>query len=144
MKSLLENIDLMSFKINFNYRKKDVYHSYFSIFISLCVYVSMVFFLQYFSKDFVNKTNPKVIYQETEFTQNFTIPLDSILSGYFYNFSFESMDNIYNLSSNEQSKTIYNQTNDIFSLQFTLYNTLNYSVINITEKINIITEKKIY
>jgi len=82
MKCLLENIDLMTYKINFNYEKKAVYHSIFGVFISICLYVFLIVLIQYFAKDFLNKTNPIVIYQETEFTDNFTIPIRFLIEDY--------------------------------------------------------------
>jgi len=75
MNSLLENIDLLTYKINFNYQKRAVYHSFFGIIVSLIIYACTLVLTQYFARDFINKINPRVIYQETEFTENFTIPL---------------------------------------------------------------------
>jgi len=123
MKSLFENIDLITYKINFNYEKKAVYHTCFGIFISLCLYIFLIILIRYFSKDFINKTNPRVIYQETEFSENFTIPIKFILDLYTYDFSFNSEENLYNVTSTSTPgtrniKDIYNQTNEF--LNFTL------------------------
>lgn len=57
MKLILENIDLMTLKINFSFNNKAVYHSFFGIFISLCVYACLLVFTQYFAQDFISKKN---------------------------------------------------------------------------------------
>jgi len=84
MKSLLENLDLMAYNVNFNFEKKAAYHSFFGIYISICIYSFLIVLTQYFAKDFFNKSNPRVIYQETEFTENFTIPINLILTDHSY------------------------------------------------------------
>jgi len=120
MKSLLENIDLMTYKINFNYEKKAVYHTIFGVLISICIYGFLILLIKYFVKDFLYKTNPRVIYQETEFNYNFSIPMNFILNQYSYRFFNFTKYNHFNLSSNEDSKYIYNQTNKFFSFYFSI------------------------
>jgi len=106
MKSLLENLDSMTYNINFNYDKKAVYHSFFGIFISMCIYSFLIVLILYFSKDFLNKTNPTVIYQETEFAESFTIPLNFIINEYSYQFEFQNKENILNLSKTEEKNIL--------------------------------------
>jgi len=145
MKSLLENIDLMTYKINFNYEKKSVYHSLFGILISVCIYSFLIVLIRYFAKDFFNKTNPKVIYQENEFTEDFKFPIDFILKDYYYLINFETKENFYNLTSTEVSKNIYNQTNEFFNFSI-IIEYFNSSLIHLEmiEKIDIssLYEKK--
>jgi len=139
MKSLLENIDLMTYKINFNYQKKAVYHSIFGVFISICIYAFLVVLIQYFDKDFVNKTNPRIIYQETEFTDNdnFTIPIKFIIKYYYYIFEQETNENLFNLTSNEDSKDFTNQTNNFFQLGILFYYDNYLMTLEMIDRINI-------
>jgi len=102
MNSLLENIDLMTYKINFNYQKRVVYHSFFGIIVSLSIYACILVLTQYFASDFINKINPRIIYQETEFTENFTLPLSFILNDYNCILKFKTQENLYNISQREK------------------------------------------
>jgi len=143
MKYLIENIDLMSYKINFKYEKKAVYHSIFGLFVSFCIYAGLIGLTQYFAKDFFNKTNPRITYQETEFIENIKIPVDFLLDDYNYSISFETTENLYNLSSNEKTKVINNQTNNFFSLILSLEYKQNLTYFEMIDEINITSERKI-
>lgn len=100
MRSYLENIDIFSYKINFNYKNKDVYHSFFGIGLSFILYFSMFFFFYYFSYDFFFATNPKVIYQETEYLDNISFPLKSFMNNLEYSYKFYVDKPIYEFSFN--------------------------------------------
>jgi len=139
MKRLLENFDLLAYHINFNYKSKKVYNSFFSVYLSLCLYALMIVFIQYFSKDFINKTNPKVIYQETEFVEeNITIPINFILKSYEYMFTFESKENYYNLTPDKNFTEIFNQDNNFFYFEFLLADGRSISYLNLTDKMDIL------
>jgi len=144
MKSLLENLDLMTYKISFNYSKNAVYHSFFGILISMCVYGCMIFLTGYFIKDFVNKTNPINIYQETEFeyADNFSLLINFILNDYYYAFNFATYENLYNLTSDENSKDIFNIPNEFFSLQIYIENNIyNSTSLFLIENIDVTSIK---
>jgi len=143
MKSLLENIDLMAYKINFNFKKNTVYHSFFGLLISIGIYGFLIILTRYFAKDFVNKTNPRVIYQENEFTDSFEIPLEFIMKQYYYAFKFQTDKNIYNISSTEEIRILYNITNDFFNLSIGIeYFNVSLSILNMFEKIDILSRRK--
>jgi len=84
-----------------------------------------------------------VIYQETEFMENFTIPLKSILSDFNYSCHFITMENIFNLSTTHDKNTFPNLTNNYFSLQFKISNFENYSQLIMIENIDLLSERKI-
>jgi len=144
MKYLLENLDLMTYKINFNYQKKAKYHSFFSMFVSMCIYVCTIILTKYFSEDFINQSNPRVIYQETELTDNFTLPINFILKSYYYMFEFETSENIYNLTIDEEKKFLTSEENNFFSLYLTI-NKLNFYnnsiTLNMIDTISINSER---
>jgi len=139
MKSLLEKVDLVTLKINFNYQKKAVYHSFFGIFISICIYACLILLTQYFAMDFINKVNPNVTYQETQFTESesFRYPIKSLLDCYSYKIDLTTNENIYNLSSKDDYKHIYNQTNKFFSFVLIIKNSTYTNFLELIEKINI-------
>jgi len=142
MKSLLENLDLMAFNINFNFEKKAVYHSFFGILISMCIYSFLIVLTQYFAKDFYNKSNPRVIYQETEFIENFTIPINFFLKEHSYSIHSQTKENLLNLSKTEQEKDLKNQTNNYFTLDFIIkYNQKIYMEIKLIDQIDISSKK---
>lgn len=125
MKAYLENIDIFSYRINLNYKKKDVYHSFFGIWLSFILYLLMIFFCYFFSYDFFSGTSPKVIYQETEFAENISFPLNSFISNLEYYYSFSAYKPLYEFSlNNTQASEIdrqsqyqyYNNSNKTFNL----------------------------
>jgi len=137
MKHLLENVDLMTYKINFNYQKQAVYHSYFGIIISICIYICLIILTEYFTKDLIYKTNPNIINQEIEFKENFTLPMNFIIHQYYYEFFFETKENVYNLTSHEISKVIPNQINPFFSFIINATHNENKTSFEMIEKIDI-------
>lgn len=140
MKSLLENIDLMTYTINFNYQKKAVYHTIFGIFISICVYAFIIVLFRYFAKDFINKSNPRIIYQETEFMNSITIPINFIVREYNYIIYFESKENFFNVNSSEgigAYKFINSTTNDLFYFTLRLTDRFNLTELRLIDKIDI-------
>jgi len=146
MKSLLEDIDLMTYTINFNYQKKAVYHTFFGVFISMCLYACIIVLFRYFAKDFINKSNPRIIYQETEFTDSFTIPINFILQEYKYIIYFDTKENIFNLNStegNDVPKVINASTNDLFYFTLSITDKINLTELILIDKIDI-QSKRIY
>jgi len=114
-----------------------------SIISSVILYCLIIALIQYFAKDFLNKTNPTVIYQENEFSENFTIPLNTIFQSYYYDFYFDSEENIYNLASNETSKKIFNKTNEFFFFKLFIRNGETLLTLNIFPKVLIQVSKKL-
>jgi len=106
------------------------------------LYFFLIILTRYFSKDFLNKTNPRIIYQENEFVDNFTIPINFILQSYYYEFSFETNENIFNLSSSEEYKEIYNQKNNFFDFNFIIRNpNISKTDLSMIDKINIFSRR---
>ena len=106
MKTLFENIDLFPYRINFNFKKNNVFLSIFGLILSIIMYGNLIFFINYFSKDFINKTNPQIIYKETIFTDKLLLKFDDIFQDIQFNLTnfsnFEKM-------LNKNNKTIDNK-----------------------------------
>jgi len=108
MKAFLENTDLYAFKINFNYREKNVFHSFIGISLSIATYIVMIYFINYFSRDFINKQNPRVTYKETEFDNTFNITLDKIIDKFYVDTTFESpFDDKFDAIFSSKNSTAY-------------------------------------
>ena len=114
MLGLLENIDLLPYKINFNYIKNDVFHSLFGLGLYILMYGVLIYFINYFSKDFTNKTNPQIIYKETVLTENIEFKLEDLLE--------EINFKLYNFSNYEEILKERNTTiEDHFGLHMSIF-----------------------
>jgi len=82
MKRFFEIIDFFPYKVKFNYKGKLHFHTILSQIITVMVYGILLFCLEKFSEDFINKTNPKLILKEklnpNDRKMNFTEILVSI------------------------------------------------------------------
>ena len=107
MKGLLEKIDLFPYRINFNYKKNNVFHSFFGIGLSIMMYGVLIFFINYFSRDFLYNTNPQIIYKESIFTEKLVLKFDDIFQN--IRFNLKNFSN-YEKMLNKKNKSLKNKT----------------------------------
>ena len=60
-----ELINIFSYKIGFNYKRKKSYHSFFGFLLSWIIIIASGFLVFLFSDDMIYKKNPNVIYSES-------------------------------------------------------------------------------
>ena len=92
MRTFFELINLFSWKIGFNYQRKQAYHSFFGFILSILVYILSIGIFYYYSIDVLYKKNPKIIYKESVINKNVTIPICNFIKG----FQIVSINNITN------------------------------------------------
>jgi hypothetical protein len=90
MKAFLERTNLFSHTISFNYYKNKVYHSFIGICLSIVMYCLMIYFIIYFSDDFIYRKNPRLAFKETEFNEEKTINYSSLFDQISINLTLET------------------------------------------------------
>jgi len=98
MRQLFESADIFAHQINFNYERKNLYHSFFGMGLSFALYGIMIYFVCYFSTDLIYKQNPRIKYEETEFIDSVNITVKDLfdVSSIEMNIEVISNDLLYN------------------------------------------------
>jgi len=124
MKALIENLDLYAHKINFNYKSKNVFHSYLSICGSIITYIQCIFLIWYFSQDFIYDCNPQVVFKEFELTTKENSTLDKIFTSLNINFQITLNNSDIKSIERQHNKINFNIT-EYFSFNILLVEDLN-------------------
>jgi len=123
MKLFFSAIDIFPYKINFNYKRYDNFHSIIGFIFSFLVYFILLLCLYKFSEDCIQKQNPHLSLKEKLLTNetkiNFTQILDSL--NYTYNIL---------LYTNNTSENITEVIRNYYHINFYIYNCFKVEIMN--------------
>jgi len=114
-----EQINIFSYKIGFNYKRKKSYHSFFGFLLSWIIIIASGFLVFLFSDDMIYKKNPNVIYSESIQNSSEIFKLKDLIK----KVEFEILNN-----NNDKNFEIPNDIRKIFNFTIRV-NNQNISVV---------------
>jgi len=143
MKLFFEALNIFPYKVNFNYKKKLLFHTVSSQIFSILVYIIMIFCFYKFSEDFIKKKNPKLSIKEKLFQNYREFNFTEILNYINYTFDITLYTNNSNENLNEAIKSYFNinfEINDYGkdeNIKFYFNDFENIQIVNLTDNIKI-------
>ena len=129
MKQILENTDLFSYNINFTYRKKNSFYTILSGIISIIVYGIFIYFINYFSRDFIYSENPKINFKQSKYENDLD---EKNLSNIFIGLNYSGIMKISTSDENiNLNKTLSNSLS--ININWIDYRNLKYYAFKFSE-----------